>query len=93
MARPKAGTEKGDAAAEKWRQTMLAKYGADGLREKMQKIGAKGGRSGRGPGYKGGFASDPKRAAEAGAKGGRKSKRGYRLIREEGEHREYVRLA
>lgn len=36
-------------------------------------IGAKGGRNGRG---KGGFASNPKLAREAGAKGGRISKRG-----------------
>ena len=39
-------------------------------------IGAKGGRNGRGPGYKGGFASNRELAARAGAKGGKISRRG-----------------
>lgn len=40
-----------------------------------KKIGQKGGRNGKGPGYKGGFAADHERAKIAGAKGGRKSRR------------------
>lgn len=85
MARPKAGTKEGDAASERWRQTMINKYGVDGVHRKMQEMGAKGGRNGKGPGYKGGFASDEvgedgltgkQRAKIAGAKGGAISRRG-----------------
>lgn len=85
MARPKAGTKEGDAASEKWRQTMINKYGVDGVHKKMQEIGAKGGSNGKGPGYKGGFASDEvgedglngrQRAKLAGAVGGKRSRRG-----------------
>lgn len=85
MARPKAGTKEGDAASEKWRQTMINKYGVDGVHKKMQEIGSKGGANGKGPGYKGGFASDEvgedglngrQRAKLAGAIGGKRSRRG-----------------
>ena len=85
MARPKAGTKEGDAASEKWRQTMIKKYGVDGVHKKMQEIGSKGGANGKGPGYKGGFASDEvgedglngrQRARLAGAVGGKRSRRG-----------------
>lgn len=85
MARPKAGTKEGDAASERWRQTMINKYGVDGVHKKMQEIGSKGGTNGKGPGYKGGFASDEvgedgltgrERAKLAGAKGGAISRRG-----------------
>ena len=85
MARPKAGTKEGDAASEKWRQTMINKYGVDGVHKKMQEIGSKGGANGKGPGYKGGFASDEvgedglngrQRAKLAGAVGGKRSRRG-----------------
>ena len=85
MARPKAGTKEGDAASERWRQTMINKYGVDGVHKKMQEIGAKGGANGKGPGYKGGFASDEvgedglngrQRARLAGAVGGKRSRRG-----------------
>ena len=85
MARPKAGTKEGDAASERWRQTMINKYGVDGGHKKMQEIGSKGGANGKGPGYKGGFASDKvgedgltgrQRASIAGAIGGFKSRRG-----------------
>ena len=38
-------------------------------------IGSKGGRNGKGPGYKGGFASNPALARLAGAKGGKISRR------------------
>ena len=41
MARPKAGTKEGDAASERWRQTMINKYGVDGVHKKMQEIGSK----------------------------------------------------
>lgn len=41
-----------------------------------KKIGAKGGRSGFGPDYKGGFGGDRELARRAGAKGGRISRRG-----------------
>ena len=85
MARPKAGTKEGDAASERWRQTMINKYGVDGVHKKMQEIGSKGGANGKGPGYKGGFASNEvcedgltgkQRARIAGAKGGAISRRG-----------------
>lgn len=84
MARPKTGTKEGDAASERWRQTMINKYGIDGVHKKMQEIGSKGGMNGYGKGYKGGFASDAvgedgmtgrERAKVAGALGGRKSSR------------------
>ena len=85
MARPKAGTKEGDAASERWRQTMIKKYGVDGVHKKMQEIGSKGGSNGKGPGYKGGFASDKvgedgltgrQRSIICGRIGGRKSRRG-----------------
>ena len=41
-----------------------------------KRIGKKGGQNGRGAGYKGGFASSHELAREAGAKGGKISKRG-----------------
>lgn len=40
-----------------------------------KKIGQKGGRNGKGPNYKGGFAANKELAKIAGAKGGRKSRR------------------
>lgn len=40
------------------------------------RIGAKGGRNGYGPDYKGGFGGDHELARRAGAKGGRISRRG-----------------
>ena len=64
---------------------MINKYGVDGVHKKMQEIGSKGGANGKGPGYKGGFASDEvgedgltgkQRARIAGAKGGAISRRG-----------------
>lgn len=84
MARPRSGTKEGAAASEKWRQTMIRKYGVEGAHKKMQEMGAKGGRNGKGPGYKGGFASNEvgedgltgrERAKIAGAKGGAISRR------------------
>ena len=52
----------------KTRETNLKKYGSD----YYKRIGAKGGRNG----HTGGFAANPTLARLAGAKGGRKSKRG-----------------
>lgn len=71
MVRPKSGTKEGEAASEKWRQTMWKKYGVDGAHRKMQEIGAKGGRNG----HDGGFKSNPALAVVAGAKGGSISRR------------------
>lgn len=65
----------------KAKKANLEKYGPDFYK----KIGAKGGANGKGPGYKGGFASDEvgedgltgkQRAKLAGAIGGKRSRRG-----------------
>ena len=65
----------------KAREANLKKYGPDFYKN----IGRKGGANGKGPGYKGGFASDEvgedgltgrERAKIAGAKGGSVSRRG-----------------
>ena len=73
-----AGTREGGRKA---KARNLEKYGPDFYK----KIGSKGGKSGKGPGYKGGFASSEvgddgltgkQRAKIAGAKGGRISRRG-----------------
>lgn len=72
------GTKAGGLKA---RQRNIEKYGPDFYK----RIGAKGGSNGKGPGYKGGFASDEvgedgltgkQRARIAGAKGGAISRRG-----------------
>ena len=86
MARPKKGMKGYEEANRKWRETMLARCGgAKELHKKMQEIGYKGGSSGKGPGYKGGFASDRvgedgltgrERSIICGRIGGQKSKRG-----------------
>ena len=82
MARPRAGTEKGDAASAKWKQTMLKKYGKEGLLKKLQENGRIGGSV---RGIPKGFASPFKgkdgltgfeRSRIAGAKGGKISRRG-----------------
>ena len=52
-------------------KTNRAKYGKDFY----ARIGAKGGRNGKGPNYKGGFAGNPELARLAGSIGGKKSKR------------------
>lgn len=79
MVRPKKGTIASERASEKFRQTMLAKYG-ENYREYFVKLGAKGGRAGR----TGGFASNKvgadgltgsERARKVGAIGGKISKR------------------
>lgn len=56
----------------KTREAVYKKYGPDYYRN----IGKTGGQNGRGPDYKGGFASNRELASTAGAKGGRISRRG-----------------
>lgn len=76
MVRPAIDTPEGKKASKKFRETMLKKYGGEeGIREFHSKIGRLGGMNGRGPNYKGGFASDRERAMEAGRKGGLVSRR------------------
>jgi len=75
MSRPKKGTPEGDEALRKWRETMKLKYGNPTAF--FKEIGRKGGENGRGPDYRGGFANSREKAAEAGSKGGRRSKKGY----------------
>lgn len=84
MARPKKGEKGCEEATRKWRETILKKYGnEEELRKKFIEIGRKGGLNGRGPNYKGGFASENSKARIAGAKGGRISRRGFRYIKKE----------
>jgi len=73
MARPKANTEAGKIASEKWRATMAERYGS--VTEKMRETGRIGGQNGKGQNYKGGFASSSEHARKAGAKGGSISRR------------------
>ena len=79
MGRMKKGEEGHEEATKKWRETMEKKYG--GASEYMRKIGSKGGRNGKGPNYKGGFANPNIDPRVGGAKGGRWSFRGYKLIK------------
>lgn len=69
------------AGGQRTKETNLRKHGSDFYK----RIGASGGRAGRGEDYKGGFACDEKgpdgltgkqRARIAGKKGGQRSKRG-----------------
>ena len=81
MVRPKAGTEAGERATKKYRETMLKRYGSrENVIEHYKTIGTKGGKLS----CNGGFASylvgedglnGFQRARIAGAKGGRKSSR------------------
>lgn len=73
MARPKKGTKAGDLANKKWRKTVEERYGS--VTEMARRMGRLGGLAGKGPDYKGGFASNPALASVAGAKGGRTSRR------------------
>lgn len=73
MARPKKTTPEGKIASEKWRQTMIEKYGS--VTNKMRETGRIGGQNGKGPDYKGGFAANHEYARKAGAKGGLISRR------------------
>lgn len=60
------------AGGVKARNTNYMRHGKDFYK----RIGAKGGRNGRGPNYKGGFAISRELASRAGALGGKASKRG-----------------
>ena len=73
MARSKKTTPAGKIASEKWRQTMIEKYGS--VTNKMRETGRIGGQNGKGPDYKGGFAANHEYARKAGAKGGSISRR------------------
>lgn len=76
MARPKAGTEAGELATQRWRETMQERYG--GVTEKMQEIGRRGGST---PTTKAkGFAADPVLAARAGRLGGLISRRTKKAV-------------
>ena len=84
MARQKRGEPGYEESVTKWRKTMLEKYGgAEAFHEKMVKIGRKGGRNGRGPGYTGGFAGNRELARRAGKIGGTISRRGPARHKEE----------
>lgn len=74
MSRPKKGEKGHEKAVNKWRETMIERYGKN-WREHFKKIGSKGGKNGKGVNYRGGFASNPALASIAGAKGGRCSTR------------------
>ena len=76
MVRPKAGTKEGDAASERWRQTMINKYGVDGVHKKI---------------YKGGFGGDRELAKRAGRKGGRISRRKGKYTAILDENKEFIR--
>lgn len=55
---------------------MIAKFGSEeAMKEFMRERGRKGGLNGRGPNYKGGFASNRELAKIAGRRGGKKSRR------------------
>lgn len=56
MGRPKKNTPAGKLATERWRKTMQERYGD--ITAKMQEMGRKGGKNGKGPDYKGGFGGD-----------------------------------
>ena len=76
------------AGGQRTKETNLRKHGSDFYK----RIGASGGRAGRGEDYKGGFACDKKgpdgltgrqRASIAGSKGGKISRRGPAKIKNE----------
>ena len=76
------------AGGQRTKETNLRKHGSDFYK----RIGASGGRAGRGEDYKGGFACDKKgpdgltgrqRASIAGTKGGKISRRGPAKIKNE----------
>lgn len=89
MARAKRGTVEGELASEKWKATMIERYGED-YREVMREIGAMGGKKSK----NGGFASakvdkngmtGAQRAKVFGSIGGKISKRNKKKIEVEGE--------
>lgn len=77
MARPRKGTIGHEEAKAKWLETMQARYGGEeGLSKFMAESGAKGGRNG----HYGGFNIGDS-AKTSGTKGGKLSRRGFKLIR------------
>lgn len=75
MARPKKGEKGCKEASNKWKQTMLKKYGGkEGLHKRAQELGSIGGKT---PTSKPkGFAANLELARKAGRKGGAISRRG-----------------
>lgn len=87
MARPKKDTPEGKKALEKWKATMMKKYGTEEeMRRQFSKIGAEGGKNG----HTGGFASRPDIARIAGAKGGSISRRGFSYNKDWEKHKEEI---
>lgn len=89
MGRPKKNTPAGKLATERWRKTMQERYGD--ITAKMQEMGRKGGKNGKGPDYKGGFGGDRELAKRAGQKGGRISRRGGKYTAILDENKEFIR--
>lgn len=75
MSRPRKGEKGCEEASNKWRRTMLKKYGGkEGLHKRAQELGSLGGKA---PTSKPkGFAANPEIARIAGYRGGRISRRG-----------------
>lgn len=88
MGRPKKNTPAGKLATERWRKTMQERYGD--ITAKMQEMGRKGGKNGKGPDYKGGFGGDRELAKRAGQKGGRISRRGGKYTTILDENKEFI---
>lgn len=86
MVRPKKGQKGHEEAVFRWHQTMLNKYGEEGLHKKMQACGRKGGMSSN----KGGFC-DRELARTAGSKGGKMSKRGSSVMKKFADKYEDIR--
>lgn len=89
MGRPRKNTPAGKLATERWRKTMQERYGD--ITAKMQEMGRKGGKNGKGPDYKGGFAGDRELAKRAGQKGGRISRRKSKYAAILDENKEFIR--
>lgn len=85
MPRPRRGEPGHEEAINKMKQTMIARYGVEGYHKKMQEIGRKGGKV---CGKKG-FALNIDNARKAGASGGAKSMRGYKLVKDTDDERWY----
>lgn len=88
MGRPKKNTPAGKLATERWRKTMQERYGD--ITAKMQEMGRKGGKNGKGPDYKGGFGGDRELAKRAGRKGGRISRRKGKYTTILDENKEFI---
>lgn len=86
MAGHRKGTPGYFAQQERYRQTMIEKFGSDEARkEYYREIAAKGGRNG----HTGGFASNPDKARVAGKKGGAISSRSKKKISLEARREKY----